>query len=338
MNYIYLDLNVFDRIEKRQRLSKEEAEPLELIYKLIENETLAAVYSNAHISDLVRAYENSPSGDTSQLNGHIEHIGALTKNLCMCLYWNEVDVKVETRDIFEFFNSSLEESENEYSSFSGLFDTISDLSGLTNTNELQELQAQIPELSEVMLPDEFEQMFEYPIFQQMYPKAFETKSMGAFMDDMLTLGQRMQENPDIYRDLKRLMNPNNINEFVKVLPPGTEINKKELKQSMKSIDIEAEMEKHTPSTKTSKNPRYDEITTLYSKIDFKGFKSDSHFINMIDDANHTFYGAHTNYFITLDKKCHYKAKEVYKKLNIGTMVFTPKEFLTYVNSLQKNAE
>ncbi|XOV67589.1 MAG: hypothetical protein ACFHU9_00175 [Fluviicola sp.] len=334
MNYIYLDLNVFDRIEKREQLNKEEAEPFELIHRLIENGNLAAVYSNAHISDLIRAHKNSPSGDTSKLDGHIEHMSALTKNLCMCLYWNETDVKVDTRDVLEFFNSSLEESENDYTSFSGLFNSLTD--GLDIPNDA--LGTQIPELYETELPEEFNQMFEYPIFQQMYPKAFETKSMGAFMDDLLTVGQRMQDNPDIYRDLKRLMNPNNFNEFAKVLPPGTEINKHEFKKSLKGMDIEAEKEKYEPTTKTSKNPLYDEITTLYSKIDFKGFKSDSHFINMIDDANHTFYAAHCQVFITLDSKCHYKAKEVFEKLDIGTLVFTPSEFVTYVNSLQNPTE
>jgi hypothetical protein len=336
-NYIYLDLNVFDRLEKLERLTPEEAEPYQLILNCLQNDVLKAVYSNAHIGDLIRAYKNSPS-DTTALERHLQHIGDLTNNLCMCLYWKEVDVKVDERDIFQFFNSSLEDSNQTRTSFMGLFDSMQDDENPELNAAVENAKGILHAFGDLPITPELEKAFEYPLYQQMYPKTFETKNMASFLDDMMTLDERMSADPGLYRDLKRMMNPDNMNEFMKVLPEGQEFDKKEFKQTLKSIDLDAAMKEHTPQTKVSENPLYDELTSLYAQIDFKGFKSDKDFANMIDDGNHTFYAAHCLYFITEDLRCHYKAKEVYKQLNLGTQVFTPKEFLEFVKTHQTSSE
>ena len=93
------------------------------------------------------------------------------------------------------------------------------------------------------------------------------------------------------------------------------------------LNFDDAWERYTPKTKTSDNPIYQKITDTYYKIDFKGYKSDNKFSNLIDDSLHVFYGAHCDYFVTLDDKCHYKATEIYKLLNIETKALKPNEFL-----------
>jgi len=78
---------------------------------------------------------------------------------------------------------------------------------------------------------------------------------------------------------------------------------------------------------TSPNASYDQILNLFTTTDLKGYSPDERFANMIDDALHTFYAAHCNYFITIDKRCTDKAKMVYQKLKINCEVITPQEFL-----------
>ncbi len=329
MNYIYLDLNVFDRLEKLEKLSLEETKPYQSIIEYLQSGTLTAVYSNAHIGDLIRADKNRPTGDTSVLEGHLRNISNLTNNQCMCLYGGKVDVTVDHRDIFEFFNASLSESNHTETSFMRLFDGTNDDENPELNTLVETLKKTLEVFAEIPITAEFEKTFEYyPLLQQMFPETFETKNIGNSFNDIMLMSESMNNN--MYRDLKRMMNPNNINEFMKVLSPDQKMDKNELKQILSTIDIISEAKKYLPQTKTSDNPLYDKLTNLYSQTDFRGFNSDKNFENMIDDANHTFYAAHCLFFITEDTRCIYKAKEVYKQLQIGTQVFTPKEFFKYI--------
>lgn len=334
MNYIYLDLNVFDQIEKIERLTPEQAEPYQLILNFLHSGELTTVYSDAHIHDLIRGYNNSQLGGKDSLNGHLQNLSSITNNLCMCLYGQQTDIKVDYRDIFDFFNSSLEDSlKYNETSFSGL------ISSITNNNDIEVVEKALETTIESMnillqkaFPEDMMKAFEFPIYQKMFPKTYLSGNMSSMFDDMLTLNERISKDPEMYRDFKRMMNPENISEFVKVLPEGKTVDKKELKETLKKYDFESLMETYVPKNKTSENEWYDKITNLYSQIDFKGYKTDKEFANMIDDSKHTFYGAHCQFFITNDTRCHYKAKEVYRRLNIGTLVFTPVEFLEYVKT------
>jgi hypothetical protein len=214
------------------------------------------------------------------------------------------------------------------------------ISSITNNNDFdtileKALQTTIDSMSVLLqqaFPEDMMKAFEFPIYQKMFPKTYLSKNMSSMFDDLLTLNERISKDHDMYRDFKRMVNPENISEFVKILPQGKTVDKKELKKTLKKYDFEASTEAFAPKTKTSENQWYDKITNLYSQIDFKGYKTDKEFANMIDDSKHTFYGAHCKFFITLDTRCYYKATEVYKRLNIGTLVFTPMEFLEHVNT------
>jgi hypothetical protein len=121
MDYIYLDLNVFDQIEKIDKLTPEKAEPYQTILNFLQSDTLTTVYSDAHIYDLIRGYNNSPSGNKDTFNRHLQNLNSITKNLCMCLYGQHVDIIVDYKDVFDFFQSSLEDSiKFKETSFSGL--------------------------------------------------------------------------------------------------------------------------------------------------------------------------------------------------------------------------
>lgn len=62
MKYVYIDWNVFNRIEKRHDDTYLQIE------EFIKNEKIITPYSNAHINDLIRGYEKN----SSYINGHCE--------------------------------------------------------------------------------------------------------------------------------------------------------------------------------------------------------------------------------------------------------------------------
>ncbi|WP_343633975.1 hypothetical protein [Fluviicola sp.] len=82
MYSIYLDLNIFDRIEKIQRVSSDEAEPYKFLVHCLKSGDFYTHYSHAHITDLVRAYKPE---DTTKLEGHLKNIGDLSNHVYICL-------------------------------------------------------------------------------------------------------------------------------------------------------------------------------------------------------------------------------------------------------------
>lgn len=332
MEYIYLDLNVFDRLEKFDKLTPQEAEYYKCILDCLESGEYNTLYSDAHINDLIRAHNNSLE-DLTKFNNHLQYISGLTNNQCICLYGGHTDVKFEPRDISEFFHASLEDSKVDYGSFDSL---LGDSSQISNT--LIDLMEKLKNLlGGAITPEIIEKALEYPFYQKILSKTSETMDGTNLPDDILTASTKL-EDPKIYRELKNLLNPNNLNDFIKALPESQQLSKKELKEIFQNFDLNAAFEQYAPKTKTSENLWYDKITNLYAQIDFKGFKTDKYFANMLDDANHTFYGAHFPIFITNDDGCHYKATEVYKHFGIPTKVMKPSEFYEHVNSQNVSKE
>jgi hypothetical protein len=94
-------------------------------------------------------------------------------------------------------------------------------------------------------------------------------------------------------------------------------NFKDLPRHLEPIDI---LEAYTSNNKTSNNLMYSKVIELFFKYDLIGYKSDGHFNNMFDDALHSFYAAHFDFFVTNDERCKYKAEKTYEKLKIHTIV------------------
>ena len=61
MTYVYLDWNVFDRIEKKDNLEVEQRDKFSKIEQLLIDNKVISPYSNAHINDLLRGHANNPT-------------------------------------------------------------------------------------------------------------------------------------------------------------------------------------------------------------------------------------------------------------------------------------
>lgn len=100
---------------------------------------------------------------------------------------------------------------------------------------------------------------------------------------------------------------------------------KDLLKHLEVIDI---FDTYTPNNQTSENIMYSKIIEAFFKYDLAGYKSDGHFNNMFDDALHTFYAAHFDFFITNDDRCKYKTGKTFAKLGIETRVLKIDELCT----------
>ncbi|TCC99759.1 hypothetical protein EZ449_21340 [Pedobacter frigidisoli] len=299
---VYLDLNIFDQIEKIHRLEKPEKGYYESLLGMIEGNQVTTAFSNAHLNDLFRGYQKNPE----YINGHLENIRKLTKNLCICQYWDESKVTWHYRDIFDFFQSKVDEWDDIPNNYEDLF---KDFPEMESAHILYKL---------IPLPPNFKLGYKEPMFGIMFPLSKIHNHQYALQADIFNFQARLKSDYGLYKAFKSYL--------------VTGINKiKSNKEMLKSINqsypdlpkhlgITDLLERYTPNTKTSDNQLYSKIVETFFKFDLAGYKSDGHFNNMFDDGLHTFYAAHFDYFITNDDRCKYKAEKTYEKLNISTRV------------------
>ncbi len=314
MTHVYLDWNIINQIEKGSN-------PIyEKIKKLITDNKIITPYSNAHINDLVRGYEKNPD----YIEGHLSIIKELTKNLCIVQYWGEKNVKWHYRDINEFFNSALEDIETSPKSYSELFSSFDDT--MPGTSALWEFQLSL--LKSEKLPDTFKTAFKDPTFSRMFPKAKVEMTMLALHEDIFNFSFNAKKDYTLYKTIRNYVNQNR----VKLKDQSKMF--RGIDKSMEGIPSHLKFNDHwetySGKTKITDNPMYQKITGTYQKIDFRGFKSDDKFANLIDDSLHVFYGAYCEYFVTIDDKCFYKAVETYRELKIDTKVLKPEDFLLFI--------
>lgn len=298
----YIDLNIFDRLEKIDKLDDPEKEAYQTLYNLFTDKKITTAYSNAHLNDLFRGYQKNPAF----IEGHLANIKSFTNNLCICQYWGEKVVKWLYRDINEFFQEKVGEWEFEPNSYDELF---KDYPLMQQTLELYKL---------IPLPPEFKKGYVDPMFGIMFPLSKIHKNQYALQSDIYNFQSRLKSDYGLYKSfrthlLTSLNNIRNNKELIKSVTSGF----KDLPKHLELADI---FDAYTPNNKTSENSLYSKVIDVFFKNDLAGYKSDGHFNNMFDDALHSFYAAHFDFFITNDDRCKYKAEKTYGKLKISTRV------------------
>jgi hypothetical protein len=298
----YIDLNIFDRLEKLDKLDQPEKVLYQTLFSLLTDKHILTAYSNAHLNDLFRGYQKNPT----YIDGHLANIKSFTDNLCICQYWGESTAKWHYRDIFEFFKEKVTEWEFEPNSYDDLFKD-------------EPLMQQAIELYKIItLHSEFKKGYVEPMFGIMFPLSKIHNNQYALQSDIYNFQSRLKSDYGLYKSfrtylLTSLHKIKNNKELIK----SVNSNFKDLPKHLELVDI---FDAYTPDNKTSDNSMYSRIIDVFFKYDLAGYKGDGHFNNMFDDALHTFYAAHFDYFITNDDRCKYKAEKTFDKLKIKTIV------------------
>jgi hypothetical protein len=310
--YIYLDWNVFDRIEKIASLTDDERNLYEKLEKILVSDETVCPYSNAHLNDLLRGFNKNPSYTPN----HLDILAKLTKNLCICQYWSNSEVTWHTRPVHEFFDDAIEEKESESETFEELVDH--DISGRWEVYR--------PFFDIMQVPASFKQIYQVdPLFNIIYPRTRAESTMSALCADLYHFSLLLNKDFSIYQTFKRflILTMNKLQKDQKLLKMA----KQTLQGNPKYLSLDTIVDQVTPKSEVSKNESYGKIIDVFYRYDLMGYKTDSRFQNMGDDALHTFYGAQCDYFITNDDKCQYKSQKTYERLGITTEVLTAIAFV-----------
>lgn len=304
---VYLDLNVFDRIEKKDKLNEVENKIYTKIENMILNKEITVPYSNAHLNDLFRGFQKNPN----YIKGHLNNIEKLSNNLCICQYWGRKETTWHYREIGEFFDDKKKDWEFEPETFEELFDE----------NPIMEVTANMYKLIE--LPKNWKLGYQKePLFGIMYPKSKTENNMYALMVDIYNFQHRLKTDYSLYKTFKsHLIRSMNKLQNNKEMLKSMRMNFKDLPKHLDIFEISNLVE-----IKGKDNSNYSKIIETFYKYDLKGYKTDGSYNNMFDDALHTFYASHCDVFVTNDERCKYKAEKTYERLNINTIVITASEY------------
>lgn len=308
---VYLDLNIFDRIEKKEKLNVFEKTMYTEIENLILDKKIIVSYSNAHLNDLFRGFQKN----SDYIEGHLNYIKKLTNNLCICQYWGRNETTWHYRDIEEFFEEKKMEWEFEPTSFLEVL-SFDEIPNVPNFVELYKL---------IPLPPEFKKAYSVdPMFGIMYPKSRIENNQLSLMEDVFDFQSRLKSDYSLYKSFKSYLvqsltkHRNNPEMFKSI--------KSNLEGLPKHLDVFEISNLYASKTKTSENNAYSKIIETFYKYDLQGYKTDSNFNNMFDDALHTFYASYCDFFITNDDRCKYKAEKTFEKLKIKTKVIKATEY------------
>jgi len=313
MKLVYLDWNIFNKLEHITNLPAEEQAPYQQLDKLILDGEVTVPYSNAHINDLYRGYVK----DKTFTPGHLANISRLTKDLCITQYWGEKDVRWHHRDPAGFLDQIIEES------------PPTSFRSLMKTEDFPEVNALVDErnrrLENTPLPEKFSESYKTaPIFATIFPRCKTAPNFLSLMEDIFDLSYKMKTDFNLYKSLRKF-----ITTAQQKFPQLAESTGPMVKgiDGPKHLTWNEAWEKAKPTFKPSPNPSYDKVVDLFTTTDLKGYRQDERFANLIDDALHAFYASHCDYFLTIDKRCADKARKVFETLKIPTEVREAPQFL-----------
>jgi len=318
---IYLDWNVMAQMKNGFHQELKEI--------VLNNDKLLIPYSTSHIGDIFSSFKENDE-QNKLINEDLEFISALTNNLFL-----SNDGKVVTLDSAspkEYYQQKLEEKDfYKDLSIEWLFKGIADDEFINSL-----IQPYISILSQMPLDNVFKDAFSNPEsskqFEILFPGLKENLTMEGFFKSFSELYKGLNNN-DKYKDLRDFIQKSlNINrdKLFDNHSPYELIEKSYNRIGLSPIQ-KLEYENVAPQW-------FNEITNEYILLDMHGYQEDKvnvdkgrkeTFKNTTEDAFHAAFASTCNFYVVNDNKSYKKTKQVFKKLNINTVVFKPAEFIDY---------
>jgi hypothetical protein len=268
MKIVYLDWNVFNKIEKIETLNSDE----QIIYKTIKDLSFGnqAVfpYSNAHINDIHRGFLKNPTF----IPEHLNTLTTLTNNLCIVQYWTKDNVVWHCRRPSEFLESRIDESTYDGESFAELLKSDDPY-----INSIIDIKNNL--LKSIPIDKSFKLIYlQDPIFNLIYPRTKISMNMLALCEDIYIFNYSIRKDYSLYKKFRKYFNETKL-KFPQLRNMISEIDKNsDTPKYLTWDDAWSIAEDYLPAYNSS-NKLYDRVIDLYLKTDLKGYKSDEKYAN-----------------------------------------------------------
>ncbi|WP_291139645.1 hypothetical protein [Flavobacterium sp. UBA7663] len=327
---VYLDWNVFSRLEHNDEVYKRLTEVLADESKYI------LPYSPAHLKDLYRSYKKV---GMEGIEGHLEKIQKYSKSLFIVyiikhvLEFQFLDSKesmrqhVEAYDEHENFDFNVDRMMEALEPFSSMLDSLFKIQ-LPN---LTAKQTDDEEVNKQITNTRSSELVKHLMGTE------ETISMKDMMQNLMTMSSTLYED-DSYsewrdgfqQDIKvsGRIKDKRFNPIETLNENAQKLQKKDFMELFESMLIGED-----------KKSLFNKIIALVRQLDFHGFYPDKieeghHLDNIETDYEHIAYATSCDIFIVNDKNTKAKATLAYELLELNVRVVTPKE---YVEFIEKNS-
>jgi len=324
---IYLDWNVISNLKKTE---------FQDVYNFIKKhkDKLLFPYSPAHFNDLMKSY--SPDNEFFEMD--LETLNYLSgKHL---IRWEETGVKPLFGTPKEYFEN--EKDKEDIFSLMDIDKIFNDLNIATNEIGLGDFGEIVKGLYQIQpsgidITPENEK-----VIKKMFPNLKPNSSMWDFMKDMGQFSKNLLQDRDYYKDFRKTLKkqglklePNHGNwTYDEVI--------KNIDDFLLSFDTKMTYLDYVKTVfKFREKPMsdYEFYTTAYLMLDMIGYKSDKlpkttdNMQNVQTDGEHSFYGAHCDFFITMDTKLQIKSKVLYNEFNVPTKIIEPDQLISELKKI-----
>ncbi|MBA4849679.1 hypothetical protein [Emticicia sp. BO119] len=316
---IYFDWNVISNYKREDFLDFRSFIELHKDY-------LQFPYSPAHFSDLMKSYKPDNPYFNEDLNNldflaerHFLRWGKNGMEFLFCSPKEYFEIEKEREDLFPLINME---------------EIIKDLDEIDVGNgKIETLFKEIFESLPINLPNKVEKE---ETFKKMLPYLNENSTVWDLMNNIFPFAKKLLQDKEYYKDFRKTIADNGFK-----LDPNS--GNWEIDDVINNIDaflhergLNLTFSEYVKSSfEHRKEPitKYEYYTNAYLMLDMIGYKSDKlpkptdNMQNIHNDAEHSFYAAHCDFFVVADKKLRVKAKVLYHQLNIQTIVISPEDFI-----------
>ncbi len=318
---VYLDWNVMTQLKNG---GHKELEGI-----LCNKERFLTPFSTAHIGDIFSSFDGSEK-QQEYINSDLEFISKLTEERCLHIQGEKVIIDYyPPKELFEQRIDSGELMKNlSIGGFSSLFE------GLGIPEEIlgsyKDLLKSIPVQS--IMQDTLNDPEKAEQTEKLFPGLKDDPTFEGMLNGVIKMMNGLNED-ESYKDLRQTVQSGFNIERDKIF---------DSKDPYEIINREYEKAGVTRPDKlrnSKQGPKwYNEICDEYIQLDMHGYQEDKvntqkgrkeTFKNTTEDAFHCAFASSCNFYVTNDNKTYKKAKKVYEKLGLQTVVLKPDEFVEY---------
>lgn len=296
-------------------------------------------YTPAHFTDLMKSY--NPTNQFFKVD--LETLEFLSdKHL---LRWGKDGIEPLFGTPTEYFESEKDKEDmSELMNMEKVFQDLDESSEEIGLGKISSLMKSLFQLQPAGIDITEENR---DILKKMFPNLKSSSTMWDLMKDIGPFSQKLLQDGEYYKDFRKSMADygfklesnsgnwsydiviKNIDDFL--LKFGTK---------MTYLDYVEITFKHR------KEPvnQFEYYTTAYLILDMIGYKTDKlpkptdNMQNIQADGEHSFYGAHCDYFVAIDKKLRIKSQVLYNEFNIRTKIIEPKQLISELSEVIDDIE
>ena len=287
-------------------------------------------YSTSHIGDLLSNDDTIDDNQRKRIDYDLNFISTLTNNYCLSNSGSQVHIN--TYDPHSIYQDRVDDKDLLNDFTLGKIEELFTIDGYPDISK-----SLVSMLKSIPIDDVFREALKNPetsgTINQIFPDLSDNPTMEGFFQSFGKMIKNLNETED-YENLRELTRDGlgiNRDKMFNTDDPFDLIEKNHSKYGLKWDDY-IDKDKHAPRW-------FNEITNAYLKLDMHGYQEDKvqvkpkkrkqTFKNTTEDGFHAAFASTCHFYIVNDKRAVKKTRQVYKHLNINTLVFKPQEFIDY---------